>query len=118
VVGVLTIESAEPDYFTTDHERILGVLSNQLAVALEHARLYDELRERTREMRTLIEIGHEITAILDLDRLLDTIAPLLGRVIPFDFLMVGLVDEEQQEFVWYVEDGYGAHANAQVNRSS
>jgi len=117
VVGVLTIESAEPDYFTTDHERILGVLSNQLAVALEHARLYDELRERTREMRTLIEIGHEITAILDLDRLLDTIAPLLRRVIPFDFLMVGLVDEEQQEFVWYVEDGYGTHANPQVNRS-
>src|SRR5262245_2780086 len=64
IVGVLTIESSEPSYFTRDHERILNVLGNHLAIALEHASVYDELRQRTREMRTLIEIGHEITSIL------------------------------------------------------
>ncbi len=65
VVGVLTLESVEPDYFTAEHERLLTILGNQLAIALAHAQLYDQLRQRTREMRTLIEIGHEITAILD-----------------------------------------------------
>lgn len=117
IVGVLTIESAEPHYFTREHERILSVLSNQLAVALEHARLYDELRRRTREMRALIEIGHEITALLDLDRLLDQIAPLLSRVIDYEFLMVGLIDEARGEFVWHVEEGYGAPPREQASRS-
>ncbi len=117
IVGVLTIESAEPNYFTRDHERVLNVLGNQLAIALEHARVYDELRQRTRELRTLIEIGHEITAILDLDRLLDHIAPLLDRIINFEFLLVGLIDEDRQEFVWHVEEGYGVEECERANRS-
>ncbi len=118
IVGVLTIESAEPDYFNREHERVLNVLGNQLAIALEHARVYDELRQRTREMRTLIEIGHEITAILDLDRLLNHIAPLLDRMIPYEFLLVGLIDEARAEFVWHVEEGYAANPQERATRTS
>ncbi len=117
IVGVLTIESAEPDYFTREHERVLNVLGNHLAIALEHARVYDELRQRTRELRTLIEIGHEITAILDLDRLLKSIAPLLDRVVNYEFLLVGLIDEERQELVWHVEFGYGVAKRERASRS-
>jgi sigma-B regulation protein RsbU (phosphoserine phosphatase) len=117
IVGVLTIESSEPNYFTRDHERILNVLGNHLAIALEHARVYDELRQRTREMRTLIEIGHEITSILDLDRLLNHIAPLLDRIINYEFLLVGLVDEAREEFVWHIEEGYGAQKRERASRT-
>jgi sigma-B regulation protein RsbU (phosphoserine phosphatase) len=117
IVGVLTIESAEPNYFTHDHERVLGVLGNQLAIALEHARVYDELRQRAKEMRTLIEIGHEITAILDLDRLLDHIAPMLDRIISYEFLLVGMIDENRQELVWHVEEGYDARKLERASRT-
>ena len=117
IVGVLTIESAEPNYFTRDHERVLNVLGNQLAIALEHARVYDELRQRTREMRALIEIGHEITSILDLDRLLDHIAPMLDRLISYEFLLVGLVDDNRHEFVWHIEEGYRAPKRDHARRT-
>ena len=117
IVGVLTIESTEPNYFTRDHERLLGVLGNQLAVALEHARVYDELRQRAKEMRTLVEIGHEITAILDLDRLLDHIAPMLDRIINYEYLLVGLIDEVRQELVWHVEEGYGVPKQERASRT-
>jgi sigma-B regulation protein RsbU (phosphoserine phosphatase) len=118
IVGVLTIENAEPNYFNRDHERILNVLGNHLAIALEHARVYDELRQRTREMRTLIEIGHEITSILDLDRLLNHIAPMLDRMIHYEFLLVGLIDEARKEFVWHVEEGYDARKQERASRTS
>jgi len=117
IVGVLTIESSDPNYFTRDHERTLNVLGNHLAIALEHARVYDELRQRTREMRTLIEIGHEITSILDLDRLLNHIAPLLERIINYEFLLVGLIDETREEFVWHIEDGYGVQKRERASRT-
>jgi sigma-B regulation protein RsbU (phosphoserine phosphatase) len=117
VVGVLAIESVEPNYFTPEHERILNVLGNQLAVALENARLYDELRARTDEMETLIDIGHEINSILDLDKLLDHITPLLHRVIAFDTLSVGLIDDETEEFVWHIEEGFNAPSESQANRT-
>lgn len=118
IVGVLTIESAEPDYFNRDHERILNILGQHLAIALDHARVYEELRQRTREMRTLIEIGHEITAILDLDKLLNHIAPMLDRMIHYEFLLVGLIDESSQEFMWRIEEGYGAKKHERVSRTS
>jgi phosphoserine phosphatase RsbU/P len=117
VVGVLAIESVEPNYFTAEHERIFNVLGNQLAIALENARLYEELRARTDEMETLIEIGHEINSILDLDQLLRQITPLLHRVIAFDTLSVGLVDEETEEFVWHIEEGFNAPSVSQANRT-
>ena len=118
IVGVLTIESSEQNYFSHDHERILYVLGNHLAIALEHARVYDELRQRTREMRTLIEIGHEIAAILDLDKLLNHIAPLLDRMIHYEFLLVGLIDEPRDEFVWHIEEGYGVPKQERASRTS
>ncbi|MBO0859278.1 MAG: GAF domain-containing protein, partial [Chloracidobacterium sp.] len=117
IVGVITLESLEPNYFTRDHERALTELGNHLAVALEHARVYDELRRRTREMRTLIEIGHEIASILDLDRLLNHIAALLYRIIDYEFLLVGLIDEAREEFVWHVEEGYGATKREHATRT-
>ncbi len=117
VVGVLAIESVEPNYFTPEHERILNVLGNQLAIALENARLYDELRARTDEMETLIEIGHDINSILDLDQLLKQITPLLHRVIAFDTLSVGLIDDETEEFVWHIEEGFSAPSVSQANRT-
>jgi phosphoserine phosphatase RsbU/P len=117
IIGVMTMESSEPNYFTHDHERTLTALGNHLAIALEHARVYDELRRRTREMRTLIEIGHEIASILDLDRLLNHIAALLDRIIDYEFLLVGLIDEAREEFVWHIEEGYGATKREHASRT-
>jgi phosphoserine phosphatase RsbU/P len=117
IVGVITIESDEPDYFTREHELVLNVLGNQMAIALEHASVYDELRKRTREMRTLIEIGHEITSLLDLDSLLNNISPLLDQLLDYDYLLLGLIDERSDEFVWRIEDGYGIEKGELANRT-
>ncbi|HKX27121.1 MAG TPA: SpoIIE family protein phosphatase [Blastocatellia bacterium] len=117
IVGVLTIESSEPNYFTREHERVLNVLGNHLAIAFEHARVYEELRQRTSEMQTLIAIGHEITSILDLDKLLNHIAPMLDRVLEYDFLLVGLINESGESFVWRVEEGYGVQGKGHPNRT-
>ncbi|MFN0119372.1 MAG: SpoIIE family protein phosphatase [Blastocatellia bacterium] len=117
VVGVLTIESTQPHYFTPEHERVLRLISSHLGVALEHARLYDELRQRTQEMETLIEIGREFTSILKLDELLGHIAPLLRRVVDYEYLLVGLIDEGNEEFVWHVEEGYGESDTGEASRT-
>src|SRR5436190_6898588 len=53
--------------------------------------------EATRFVSTLIEINHEITSILDLDELLQKIAELTNRIVPFDAFAIFLVDYEKQE---------------------
>src|SRR5438876_7136581 len=53
--------------------------------------------EATRFVSTVVEINHEITSILDLDELLQKIAELTNRIVPFDAFAIFLVDYEKQE---------------------
>lgn len=57
-----------------------------------------ELEERTRILTTLVEIGKEINAILDLDELLAKISQLLKKVVDYQIFAILLLDEDQQEF--------------------
>src|SRR5438105_10402373 len=46
---------------------------------------------------TLVEINHEITSILDLDELLQKIAELTNRIVPFEIFAIFLLDDPKQE---------------------
>src|SRR5215472_7317385 len=53
--------------------------------------------ETNRFVSTLVEINHEITSILDLDELLQKIAELTNRIVPFEIFAIFLLDDEAQE---------------------
>jgi phosphoserine phosphatase RsbU/P len=54
VIGVLDLESPEPNYFTEDHVQTLSILAANLAVSLENARLYEQVaRDEARLERDL-----------------------------------------------------------------
>ncbi len=48
VLGVLTLESVEPGHFNNEHAQLMTVLASQVAVAIENARLYREIRDRAK----------------------------------------------------------------------
>src|SRR5258707_7002752 len=43
VIGVLDLESPQPNHFTEDHVQTLSILAGNLAVSLENARLYEQM---------------------------------------------------------------------------
>ena len=45
VIGMLTLSSEEPDYYTPRHATLALAIANQAAVALENARLYEQAQE-------------------------------------------------------------------------
>jgi len=53
--------------------------------------------EARRMLSTLIEINNQITSILDLDELLNKIAELTNRIVPYEIFAIFLVDDEKQE---------------------
>src|SRR5947199_3769137 len=53
--------------------------------------------ETARFVSTLIEINHEITSILDLDELLQKIADLTNRIVPYEVFAIFLPDEKKQD---------------------
>jgi GAF domain-containing protein/CheY-like chemotaxis protein/HAMP domain-containing protein len=50
VMGALDVQSTQPDVFTEDMVRIFGVLADQLAIAIENARLLTESDRRLQEI--------------------------------------------------------------------
>src|SRR5271165_1696378 len=97
-VGVLDIQSRHLDYFTTDQQNILTLLANRLAIAIENARLFQQVRTQAETLLVLNEVSREISSILDVEALLRRAAELVKRVIDYQILSIMLYDEEQQIF--------------------
>ena len=60
LVGVFDLESPEVDRFSEEHLKILTPLASQAAIAIENARLYDELRRRDARVKRELRIAREI----------------------------------------------------------
>lgn len=60
LIGVLDLESTNPNAFTAEHERMLATLGSYIAIALENARLYEEARVSERRLQTDLATAREI----------------------------------------------------------
>ncbi len=97
-VGVLDIQSHHVDYFTKNQQNILSVLANRLAIAIENARLFQQVRTQAETLLVLSEVSREISSILDMEELLRRTAELVKRVIDYQILSIMLYDDEQKVF--------------------
>jgi GAF domain-containing protein/multidrug resistance efflux pump len=78
-----------------DRELLEG-LATAAAVALRNAQLHT-IEKRARDLALLLEISREITATLDLDRVLGSVVNLASRALTFDRGAVGLYQKGQCE---------------------
>jgi sigma-B regulation protein RsbU (phosphoserine phosphatase) len=64
VIGVMDLESERIGYFTEEHARTLSLLAPSVAIAVENARLYQEIGERERHMQEDLKAAFELQTIL------------------------------------------------------
>jgi GAF domain-containing protein/CheY-like chemotaxis protein len=75
VLGMMKLENHEREHaFGESQVRLLTTVAASVGVALENARLFDEIQRRTRETAALADVGRELSSSLDLDTVLDRIA--------------------------------------------
>jgi PAS domain S-box-containing protein len=115
VLGVLTVESNRVDkpLDTTDLQ-LLTLLSNHVVIAIEHARLFGEAKERTESLSALYGIGKEINASLELDRILEVMCDEVMRTTGVAIAEVSLVDLEQGTWEMKVIQGYSENWKGRV----
>jgi PAS domain S-box-containing protein len=66
-VGVLSVESAEPDAFSPDDIRLLSTLASQASVAVENARLYHAVKANYEYYQAVTDSMHDQVLIIDRD---------------------------------------------------
>jgi sigma-B regulation protein RsbU (phosphoserine phosphatase) len=64
VIGVIDLESPELDAFNKEHIEILTLLASQAAVAIENARLYDEIRSNEERLERELRFAQRVQAAL------------------------------------------------------
>jgi sigma-B regulation protein RsbU (phosphoserine phosphatase) len=114
IVGVLDIQSQHLDYFTRDQQNILAVLANRLAIAIENARLFQQVRAQAETLLVLNEVSREISSILDVEELLRRAAELVKRVIDYQILSLMLYDEQQQIFRHRIDVKHGQRVQGKL----
>ena len=60
VIGVLDLEHTKRGFFTEDHQRTMTTLAAQIAIALENARLYEEIERQEKRLERDMQMAHEL----------------------------------------------------------
>jgi sigma-B regulation protein RsbU (phosphoserine phosphatase) len=60
VIGVLDLEHTRRGFFTEDHARTMTTLAAQIAIAIENARLYEEIARQERRLERDMQMAHEL----------------------------------------------------------
>jgi two-component system NtrC family sensor kinase len=98
VIGTLSVDSGEAEAFTQDDERLLVMLANQAAIAIENARLYGEAK-RADELVALNRIATAMVSTLDLDQVLTLAMQGINETLRVEAGSLLLLDEVEGELV-------------------
>jgi sigma-B regulation protein RsbU (phosphoserine phosphatase) len=113
-VGVLDIQSQQPDYFTKDQQSILTMLASRLAVSIENARLFQQVSNQAETLLVLNEVSREMSSILDVEELLRRAAEVVKRVIDYQILSLLLYDEDQKIFRHRIDVKHGQRVQGKL----
>ena len=122
--GVLSVQSYHPFAFGEAQVRLISQVGNQLAVALDNARLFETVQnyaadlakrvsERTQELeiehnrtQTLLNIITELSASLDLDLVLNRTLAVLNEAISAEHSLIMLMRPDEEALYLRASLGY------------
>ncbi|MEA1978965.1 MAG: GAF domain-containing protein, partial [Chloroflexota bacterium] len=92
IIGALDVQSKDPDAFDDEDILVLQTMADQLAVAIENARLIGELTELSAQNRRVIDVFTSISEQTDYDSLLTKASESIREMFGFNRVIIGLVE--------------------------
>ena len=89
-LGVMTVRHLLPAGAKADEEQLLNIVANQVAIAVENARLFQGVAQRAAEQRSLVEAGHLLASTLRLSDVLQRFTELVRSRINLDVVRIWL----------------------------
>jgi GAF domain-containing protein len=97
LLGVLNIESEQP--ISADDAAGVEIIADQLGIAIDNARRYEEEQRRTARLELIAHIGQRLAAQLDPDELFATTVQELHNRLGYDHVSLFLVDPAAQDWL-------------------
>jgi phosphoserine phosphatase RsbU/P len=97
VIGVLDLEHTRRGFFTEEHERTMTTLAAQIAIAIENARLYEEIERQERRLERDLSLARELQS-----RLLPQTNPKLAHLdLAAKFVPARTIGGDLYDFIPY-----------------
>jgi len=97
VTGVISVQAYRPFAYSDEDQQLLSTIADQVAVAVEQARLYEESQRRASQAALLSEAGRHVSSELEPDVLLDTIVSAVRDAFDYHNVILVLLDEGEGE---------------------
>jgi len=101
VIGMLAVDNTQSNYFTPDHARLVSAFADQVALAIQNARLYAQAERRTDQLRTLRKVGHTLSSALDLKAVLQTLVGAASGLAEARYAALAVIDEKGELAYFY-----------------
>jgi signal transduction histidine kinase len=98
VLGTLSLYDVKRDAFSPPQIDLLETFANQAVIAIENARLFQELRDRVSELQALGEVSQAVSSTLELQEVLTTIVSHAVQLSGADAGTIYELDEETATF--------------------
>lgn len=99
-IGSITVHSQARDAFSESDAELLEVLASQAAIAVNNARLYEQLRDRVDAQGALASITAEIAALRDPAAVLQRTADEAMRLLKADSAIINPLEEHDALLGW------------------
>ncbi len=115
VLGVVVLADYEVHKFNEEHIHLLQILSTNMGVAIENARLFQAEQQRVAELAIINSIQHGLAAELDFQAIIDLVGDKLRQVLHTQDLSIRWYDEKSNllHYMYTYEHGQRLKSVAQ-----
>jgi PAS domain S-box-containing protein len=106
-VGVLVVESSEPNAFGSEDFEILTAAANQASIAIGRARLLAEERRRVDEHKALLDTMADLSADLELSRVLQAVLSRAVTLLGVTGGEVAIYEEQPKQLLVVASENIG-----------
>ena len=99
VIGVLSVDSFEPDVYTEEQAELATAFAAQAASAIENARLLETERTARQQAETLRAAAESLGSTLGMSEVFDLILSELGKVVPYRSASIQQLDGDEFEIL-------------------
>ncbi|HIQ04070.1 MAG TPA: GAF domain-containing protein, partial [Anaerolineae bacterium] len=109
MVGVISVQAYRPHAYGEEEQLLLSTIADQVAVAVENARLFEAEREQRELAEALEEAVAVLSSTLQPEEVLDRILEQVSRVVPNDTANIMLIEDDEARIVrWRGYERFGA----------
>ena len=97
------IDETQPRSFSTDEQLLIQQVTDQLSLALENARLFQETQKRAQELEIVNRVVSSVASSLDLNNTLQSVADNLVSLLDAQNTGIALINSERTHLVLAAE---------------